>query len=304
MRVFFNEHFIYYKTHKKTSFSITTGFLLIILMVIQTSTGLVLLCTINHNYITLLKPIHSIFSAFIIFIVYLHMFKSIYYRVWASQSLLPIFSGVFLLFFLLWASFSGYVIPWGQMSFWGITVVSNIFKLIPFFGDNLSYIILGSFVADDNTLVRIIPLHAITGVLIYPAIVFHIIVVHKNKSIGDNNPVFEDIKKYSTLYPNHIIKDFFVTTIIILILGFYIIIFYSDWVNSAINFIESNPNLTPSNILPEWYFFNVFGTLRYVFWNEFIGILGGIASIIFIPFLIIFGRGKELNFYLNKFFFY
>ncbi|KAI3863208.1 hypothetical protein MKX03_002313 [Papaver bracteatum] len=192
---------------------------------------------------------HANGASMFFIVVYLHMFRGLYY---ASYSIV-----IFLLMIL--TAFIGYVLPWGQMSFWGATVITSLASAIPVFGDTIVTWIWGGFFVDNSTLNRFFSLHYLLPFILVGASVLHLAALHQ---YGSNNPLCVHAKMDKIVfYPYFYVKD--------LVGWVYFDIFFSVWIFYAPNilghpdnYIPANPMSTPSHIVPEWYFLPVYTILR------------------------------------------
>lgn len=234
---------------------------------------------VNNGWI--LRILHANGASLIFVCVYIHVSRRIYYGSYLYT--FTWMSGMLILILIIATAFIGYVLPWGQISFWGATVITNLFSAIPYLGNSLVQWIWGGFAIDNATLNRFFTFHFILPFLIIAIAIIHIIFLHQT---GSNNPlgVNRNIDKIP-FHPYFRIKD---------ILGFLIILFLL--ITSTIiipfilrdpdNFIIANPLVTPEHIQPEWYFLFAYAILRSIP-NKLGGVIGLLLSIniiIIIPF--------------------
>lgn len=288
------------------------GFILIINIIIQFITGLLLSINylINQNIFYnnyniyfnlnngwLIKIIHINIVSIIYIIIFIHIIRNIYYN--NLISLNTWIRGIIIWIILIISSFRGYILPWRQISYWGIIVISNILSIIPYLGINLIFIIWGNININLISLNRIFILHFIISILIMIFIIIHIIILHQNYSknqLGLNNKIDIITLNYYFLY-----KDYNILLSIIIIINNYIIL-YPFILNNHDNFIINNKFITPNNIEPEWYFLLFYSILRSIpnKINGLIILLLLILTLIFIP-KIINQKFQSLKFYfLNK----
>jgi ubiquinol-cytochrome c reductase cytochrome b subunit len=176
------------------------------------------------------------------------------------------------------AAFMGYVLPWGQMSFWGATVITNLFSAIPLVGDSITTWLWGAYSVDNPTLNRFFSLHYLIPFLILGLVVLHIWALHVP---GNNNPVGIDIKKPSKdtvpFHPYIVIKDGFALLMFMIVFAFFV--FYApNILGHADNYIEANPLVTPAHIVPEWYLLPFYAILRSVP-DKLLGVIAMFAAI-------------------------
>ena len=184
-----------------------------------------------------------------------------------------------LIYFLMMATaFMGYVLPWGQMSFWGATVITNLFSAIPLVGDSITTWLWGGYSVDNPTLTRFFSLHYLFPFLILGLVILHIWALHVP---GNNNPIGIDIKKPSKdtvpFHPYIVIKDLFALLIFLIIFAFFVF-FSPNILGHADNYIEANPLVTPAHIVPEWYLLPFYAILRSVP-DKLLGVIAMFAAI-------------------------
>ena len=185
------------------------------------------------------------------------------------------------------AAFMGYVLPWGQMSFWGATVITNLFSAIPLVGESIVTWLWGGYSVDNPTLTRFFSLHYLIPFLILGLVVLHIWALHVP---GNNNPIGIDLKKPSKdtvpFHPYIVIKDLFALLIFLIVFAFFV--FYSpNILGHADNYIEANPMVTPAHIVPEWYLLPFYAILRSVP-DKLLGVIamfGALFILVILPWL-------------------
>jgi ubiquinol-cytochrome c reductase cytochrome b subunit len=228
-------------------------------------------------------------------VVYLHTFRGIFYSSYAKPRQLLWHVGVTILFLMIATAFMGYVLPWGQISFWGATVITNLLSAIPYIGTNVVQWIWGGFAIDNATLTRFFALHFLLPFVIAGISIVHLLFLHQT---GSNNPLGlnSNIDKIP-FHPFYSIKDLFG---IVLVLFFLVLISLIDpfVLRDVENFIPANPLVTPIHIQPEWYFLFAYAILRSIP-NKLGGVIALVASIaiIFIIPLINFPTIKGTQFY-------
>nr|YP_011008751.1 cytochrome b [Uroobovella oviformis]WPV72077.1 cytochrome b [Uroobovella oviformis] len=233
---------------------------------------------INHDVSMgwLMRSIHANGASMFFFFIYLHIGRGIYY---SSYHLVSTWmSGVFILFILMGTSFLGYVLPWGQMSFWGATVITNLLTAIPYVGSSITYWIWGGFSVDNATLNRFFSLHFIMPFIIMIMVMIHLMFLHET---GSNNPMglSMNIDKIP-FHPYHSIKDIMILSCIIMLFSSLSLI-YPFMLSDPENYIPANPMLTPPHIQPEWYFLFAYAILRSIP-NKLGGVMALLMSIIII----------------------
>nr|QVT10964.1 cytochrome b [Clanis deucalion] len=228
----------------------------------------------NVNYGWLIRTLHANGASFFFICIYIHIGRSIYYE---SFNLKPTwFVGIIILFMLMATAFMGYVLPWGQMSFWGATVITNLLSAIPYLGDMLVNWIWGGFAVDNATLTRFYTFHFLLPFIILMLTMIHLLFLHQT---GSNNPLGmnSNLDKIP-FHPFFTYKD---------LIGFIILIFLLAMLTltnpyllgDPDNFIPANPLVTPIHIQPEWYFLFAYAILRSIP-NKLGGVIALIMSIL------------------------
>nr|YP_010385124.1 cytochrome b [Elodes marginata]UPL65134.1 cytochrome b [Elodes marginata] len=274
------------------------GSLLGLCLIIQTLTGLFLAMhytpniemafnSINHicrdvNYGWLLRTFHANGASFFFICIYIHIGRGMYYS--SYRFLHTWMIGVIMLFVVMGTAFMGYVLPWGQMSFWGATVITNLLSAVPYLGNMLVQWIWGGFAVDNATLNRFFTIHFLLPFVIMALTMIHLLFLHQT---GSNNPlgVNSNLDKIP-FHPYFSYKD---------IMGFVVMISALLFLNLSNpymlgdpdNFIPANPLVTPIHIQPEWYFLFAYAILRSIP-NKLGGVIALVMSILilmFIPFM-------------------
>nr|Q9MLK4.1 RecName: Full=Cytochrome b; AltName: Full=Complex III subunit 3; AltName: Full=Complex III subunit III; AltName: Full=Cytochrome b-c1 complex subunit 3; AltName: Full=Ubiquinol-cytochrome-c reductase complex cytochrome b subunit [Pseudechis australis]AAF37243.1 cytochrome b [Pseudechis australis] len=205
----------------------------------------------------IMQNMHAIGASMFFICIYTHIARGLYYGLYLNKEVW--LSGTALLIVLMATAFFGYVLPWGQMSFWAATVITNLLTAIPYMGPKLTTWFWGGFSINDPTLTRFFALHFILPFLIISLSSIHIMLLHNE---GSNNPLGTnpDIDKIP-FHPYHSYKDMFIITTMIATL-FIIMSFMPNLFNDPENFSKANPLVTPQHIKPEWYFLFAYGILR------------------------------------------
>jgi ubiquinol-cytochrome c reductase cytochrome b subunit len=237
---------------------------------------------VNNGW--LLRYLHANGASFFFLVVYLHLFRGLYYGSYQSPRALTWCLGVGIFILMMATAFIGYVLPWGQMSFWGATVITNLFSAIPVVGESLVIWIWGGFCVDNATLNRFFSLHYLLPFAIVALVLAHIIMLHKK---GSSNPIgiYTKVDKVS-FYRFFIPKDIFGWVILFAIYSFFVFK-YPNYLGHSDNYIEANPMVTPAHIVPEWYFLPFYAILRSIP-DKLFGVLamfGALVILFFIPFL-------------------
>nr|UTN43019.1 cytochrome b [Chelopistes texanus] len=228
----------------------------------------------NVNEGWMIRSIHANgASAFFICIFY-HIGRGLYY---SSYNLLKVWlSGVIILFLLMGTSFLGYVLPWGQMSFWGATVITSLLSAVPYIGEQAVQWIWGGFSVSEPTLTRFFAIHFLLPFIILAFVLIHLIFLHKT---GSTNPLGVEMdSEKSFFHPYFWVKDF-LGFILFFFFFFFIVISWPDLFMDPDNFIAANPMVTPPHIQPEWYFLFAYAILRSIP-NKLGGVLGLVFSIL------------------------
>jgi len=206
-----------------------------------------------------LRYIHANGASMFFIIVYLHMFRGLYYGSYFQPRANLWYSGIIIFFLMMATGFMGYVLPWGQMSFWGATVITNLFSAIPQIGDSIVQLLWGGYSVDNPTLNRFFSLHYLMPFLIAALALLHLVLLHEN---GSNNPLgISSVVDRISFYPYFYVKDLFAFMLFVLFFSFFVI-YAPNYMGHPDNYIEANPLVTPAHIVPEWYFLPFYAILR------------------------------------------
>jgi quinol-cytochrome oxidoreductase complex cytochrome b subunit len=213
------------------------------------------------NWGWLLRYLHANGASFFFIVVYIHIFRGLYYGSYKAPRELLWWLGLVIYLAMMATGFLGYVLPWGQMSFWGATVITNLFSAVPVVGDYIVTWLWGGFSVDNPTLNRFFALHYLLPFVIVGLVFLHVMALHTVKS---NNPLGIDVKGPQDTIPFHpyyTVKDLFgVGLFLILYLG---VVFYApNFFGEPDNYIPANPMVTPPHIVPEWYYLPFYAILR------------------------------------------
>nr|UPX88484.1 cytochrome b [Serica brunnea] len=225
------------------------------------------------NYGWLLRTIHANGASFFFICIYIHIGRGIYYSSYYLHMTWNV--GVVILFMVMATAFLGYVLPWGQMSFWGATVITNLLSAIPYLGNMIVTWLWGGFAIDNATLTRFFTLHFLLPFIVAALIVIHLLFLHQT---GSNNPLGlnSDIDKIP-FHPYYTYKDLF-GFIIMTQLLMMIVLISPYMLGDPDNFIPANPLVTPIHIQPEWYFLFAYAILRSIP-NKLGGVIALVMSI-------------------------
>ena len=314
---FYRKHMSEYYAPKNFNIWYIFGVLASVVLVAQIGTGIWL--TMNYKpsaaeafasveYIMrdvewgwLIRYMHSTGASMFFIVVYLHMFRGMIYGSYQKPRELVWVLGMFIFLALMAEAFFGYVLPWGQMSYWGAQVIINLFGAVPVIGPELTEWIRGDYLVSDATLNRFFALHvAAVPLVILLLVALHIFALHE---VGSNNPEGVEIKKGPKgnrwsdkaptdgvpFHPYYTVKDLFYTSFFLLICAF--ILFYEPTLGGLFlehdNFLEANPMVTPEHIKPVWYFTPYYAMLRAVP-DKLFGVMamgGAVIILFFLPWL-------------------
>jgi quinol-cytochrome oxidoreductase complex cytochrome b subunit len=224
------------------------------------------------NYGWLMRYLHMNGATMFFIVVYIHLFRGLYYGSYKPPRELLWIIGVFILLAMMATAFMGYVLPWGQMSFWGATVITNLFSAIPLVGESIVTWLWGGFTVDNATLNRFYSLHYLLPFVIFALVFLHLIALHTTKS---NNPLGIDVRGPQDTIPftpYYTVKDMFGFGVFLLVyLGF--VFFAPNFFGEPDNYIKANPLVTPPHIVPEWYFLPFYAILRAITFDLFWGLI-------------------------------
>lgn len=243
----------------------------------------------------LLRYIHANGASMFFIVVYIHTFRGLYYTSYSAPRELLWVVGVIILLLMILTAFLGYVLPWGQMSFWAATVITNLVSAVPVIGNNIVIWLWGGYAVDNATLNRFFSLHYLFPFIILGLVFIHLVFLHEN---GSNNPLGIEFKHadHVTMYPYYIYKDLF--GVLCFLVFFSIFLFFMpNLLGHTDNYIAANPMVTPTHIVPEWYFLPFYAILRSIP-DKLLGVVFMVLSIILLallPFLIK-PEVKSLNF--------
>ena len=238
----------------------------------------------------MLRYMHATGASFFFVVVYIHIGRGLYYGSYKAPRELLWMLGVTILLLMMATAFMGYVLVWGQMSFWGATVITNLFSAIPVIGETIHTWLLGGFAPDNATLNRFFSLHYLLPFIILGVVILHVWALHIP---GSNNPTGIDVKSEADTVPFHpyyTAKDFFGLGVY-LTLFCVVVFFLPNALGEPDNYIPANPLSTPAHIVPEWYFWPFYAILR-AFTQDFLfipaklwGVLGMFSAILMFFFL-------------------
>jgi ubiquinol-cytochrome c reductase cytochrome b subunit len=235
------------------------------------------------NYGWLIRSIHAVGASMFFFAVYVHIFRGMYYGSYKAPREVLWIIGVLIYLVMMATAFLGYTLPWGQMSFWGATVITNFFSAIPWVGNTIVTWLWGGYSVTGATLNRFYSLHYLLPFVIAGLVILHIWALHV---AGQNNPTGVEIKSKSDavpMSPYAVMKDLFGLSVFALLFAWFV--FYApDYLGHADNYVPANPLVTPPHIVPEWYFLPFYAILRAVP-SKLGGVVLMFASIAILAFL-------------------
>ena len=228
------------------------------------------------NYGWMIRYIHANVASFFFIFVYLHIARGLYYGSYKSPRVLHWSIGVIILVLMMGIAFLGYVLPYGQMSLWGATVITNMLSAIPWIGQDFVQFIWGGFSVNNATLNRFFSLHFLLPFVLAALAVVHMMTLHTN---GSSNPlgISSNVDKLA-MHPYFIFKD--LVTILLFFLSLAVIIFYlPNLLGHSDNYIPANPMQTPPSIVPEWYLLPYYAILRSIP-NKLLGVIAMLGSLL------------------------
>ncbi len=304
-----NEHLAEYYTPRNFNFWYFFGSLAMLVLVIQIVTGIFLTMHFKPDaayafasveYIMrdvdwgwLIRYLHSTGASAFFIVIYLHMYRGLLYGSYKAPRELIWILGIVLYIALMAEAFMGYVLPWGQMSYWGAQVIISLFGSVPVFGPDILIFILGDYAVGDPAINRFFSLHVIALPLMLVVLVFlHIVALH---TVGSNNPDGVEIKKNKDkngipkdgipFHPYYSVKD--IVGVVVFLMIFSAVVFFAPAMNGYFlenaNFVEANPLKTPDHIAPLWYltpFYSVLRAIPPMFGSQFPGVVGMFAALL------------------------
>ncbi|HMK88835.1 MAG TPA: cytochrome b N-terminal domain-containing protein [Methylocystis sp.] len=304
---FMHESFVAYPTPKNLNYMWTFGAILSFMLVAQILTGVVLamhyepdtalaFASIEHimrdvNWGAFLRYAHANGASLFFLAVYLHMFRGLYYGSYKEPRELLWILGVVIFALMMATGFLGYVLPWGQMSFWAATVITNLFSAIPVVGNSITSWLLGGFSVDNPTLNRFFALHYLVPFIICAVVALHVWALHVT---GQNNPTgveVKDVEKETVPFtPYATFKDAFAIGVFLALYA-WMTFFVPNYLGHPDNYIEANPLSTPAHIVPEWYFLPFYAILRAIP-NKLLGVIALFAAVLIVAALPWLDRSK------------
>jgi ubiquinol-cytochrome c reductase cytochrome b/c1 subunit len=269
-----------YPTPRNLNYFWTFGAILMFMLVAQIITGVILAMhytphatmafnSVEHimrdvNYGWLMRYLHANGASMFFVAVYIHIFRGLYYGSYKAPREILWILGVVIFLLMMATAFMGYVLPWGQMSFWGATVITNLFSAFPVVGETIVTFLWGGYSVDNPTLNRFFSLHFLLPFMIFGVVILHVWALHH---VGQNNPTGVDVKNVEKdtvpFTPFATVKDMFVMSCFVMVY-LYFVFYMPNYLGHADNYIPANPSATPAHIVPEWYFLPYYAVLRAV----------------------------------------
>lgn len=311
---FLYETAITYPAPSNLSYNWNFGVFALLVLVIQIVSGIFLVMFYSANadiafvtverimrdvpYGWLLRYVHANGASFFFIVVYTHLFRGLFYGSYFYPRRGLWCTGVIILLLMILTAFLGYILPWGQMSYWGATVITNLASVIPFFGTKVVYWLWSGFSVDNPTLTKFFSLHYLFPFIISALVGLHLFLLHAS---GSSNPLGINFKTDQIpFHPYYTVKDFF--SVLIFFVFFFIFVFFlPNHLGHPSNYIPANPDLTPEHIVPEWYFLPFYAILRTIP-NKLFGVLALLASILVLLLLPFISSPKIRNSSYKPFF--
>lgn len=215
------------------------------------------------NYGWLVRYIHMNGASMFFIAVYIHIFRALFYGSYKNPRELVWIFGVVILVLMMATAFMGYVLPWGQMSYWGATVITNLFSALPLIGEPIVTWLWGGFSVDNPTLNRFFALHYLLPFVIFAVVMLHVAAMHQ---AGSNNPAGIEVKSQEdtiTFHPYMTVKDAFGLMVFLFVFAFFVFV-APNYMGHPDNYVPANSLSTPAHIVPEWYFLPFYAILRAV----------------------------------------
>ncbi len=303
------DSFVAYPVPRNLNYAYTFGGILSIMLVLQILTGVVLamhytastemafnsvekiMRDVNSGW--LLRYMHANGASFFFIAVYIHIFRGLYYGSYKAPRELLWILGCIIYLLMMATAFMGYVLPWGQMSFWGATVITGFFTAIPLVGEWVQQLLLGGFAVDNPTLNRFYSLHYLLPFMIAGVVILHVWALHVT---GQTNPTGIEVKSKTdtvSFTPYATIKDGFAMVLFLAVFA-YFVFYIPNFLGHADNYIPANSLKTPAHIVPEWYFLPFYAILRAITFDVgpidsklggVLAMFGAIAVLFVVPWL-------------------
>lgn len=303
---FFDSHLIHYPAPINLTYAWSFGSTAGICLIIQLLTGIFLamhytphidlaFSSVEHimrdvNNGWFIRYVHANGASMFFIVVYSHIFRGLYYGSYMHPRQLLWCSGVIIFILMMGTAFMGYVLPWGQMSFWGATVITNLATAIPIVGQPIVDWLWGGFTINNATLNRFFSLHFLFPFLIAGLSLVHLALLHKD---GSNNPLGVDTSVDKVpFYPYFIVKDLFAFFVFLSVFAIFVF-YFPNAMGHPDNYIPANPMITPAHIVPEWYFLPFYAILRSI--PDKLGGVAAMGGALMVLFLIPFTNTSEIR---------
>lgn len=297
-----------YPTPKNLNYWWNFGSLALFLLIVMIVTGLFLAMhykpdasqafdIVEHimrdvNYGWLLRYLHANGATFFFIVIYIHILRGMYYGSYRAPREILWWIGIIIFFMMMGTGFLGYVLPWGQMSYWGAAVITNLITAIPYIGEDLVIWVWGGFSVGDATLNRFFVLHFLLPLVIFGLVIVHMWALH---AVHSNNPdgidIVDEAKDTIPFHPYFTVKDLYGMGVLLIIYCWFVFFAPNAFLEPD-NYIPANPMQTPAHIVPEWYFLPFYAILRSIdFLGSFsklagvLAMVGAIAILFILPFL-------------------
>ncbi|MEM9331145.1 MAG: cytochrome b N-terminal domain-containing protein [Pseudomonadota bacterium] len=311
------DSFIAYPVPRNLNGWYTFGGILMVMLVVMIITGVTLAMhyaastslafdSVEHiernvNYGWLIRSIHANGASMFFLAVFIHIFRGMYYGSYKAPREVLWILGVLIFLLMMATAFMGYVLPWGQMSFWGATVITGFFSAIPWIGPGIQEWLLGGFAVDNATLNRFFSLHYLLPFMIFGVVILHVWALHVTGQTNPTGVEVKNMKKETVPFtPYATIKDALALVLFFLMFAWFVF-YLPDYLGHPDNYIKADPLKTPAHIVPEWYFLPFYAILRAITFNigipftdivlidsklgGVIAMFGSIAILLFLPWL-------------------
>jgi len=292
--------FVAFPVPRNLNYLWTFGGILMVMLVAQILTGVVLamhyvadakqaFSSVEHimrdvNWGWFLRYLHANGASMFFVAVYIHIFRGMYYGSYKAPREILWILGVIIFLLMMATAFMGYVLPWGQMSFWGATVITNLFSAIPLVGEAIVTWLWGGFSVDNPTLNRFYSLHYLFPFMIVGVVILHVWALHH---VGQNNPTGVEVRNVEKdtvpFTPYATVKDSFALICFFILLSWFVF-FTPNYLGHADNYTVANPAVTPAHIVPEWYFLPFYAILRAIP-DKLGGVVAMLAAVVILAFL-------------------
>jgi ubiquinol-cytochrome c reductase cytochrome b/c1 subunit len=295
----FHSSFVAYPTPRNLNYWWTFGGILTFVLGVQLVTGIILVMhytpheayafrSVEHimrdvNYGWLLRYVHSNGASMFFVAVYIHIFRGLYYGSYKAPREVLWILGVIIYLLMMATAFMGYVLPWGQMSYWGAVVITNFFSAIPFVGEAVTTWLWGGYTVGNPTLQRFFSLHYLLPFAIAGVVALHVWALHV---VGQNNPTGVEPKSSQDTVPftpYATVKDGFLMVVFCVVFAWFVF-YIPNYLGHADNYVPANPGVTPAHIVPEWYFLPFYAILRAIP-DKLLGVIAMFSAVMVLAFV-------------------